>query len=121
MVYKQQQVHISNSVGAEKTHPRSSGSCSQPQQTKRQSSCHVIPLKSPFISLVGLIQMDWRPSQRLSGDSTQQMVLRLTLLIIIMIAMIVTIIARGADDDCGHRRGYELQEPRMSASVRATT
>lgn len=39
------------------------------------------------------------------------MVVSLTLLIIIPIVMIVTIITRVTDDDCGCRRGYKLQEP----------
>lgn len=47
--------------------------------------------------------MDLRPSRCLSGDSTQQMVVRLTLLTIIMIAMIGTIIAPAADDCCGYK------------------
>lgn len=55
--------------------------------------------------------MDLRLRPCLSDDSTKQMVVSLTLLIIIPIAMIVTIIAQVADDDCNCRRGYKLQEP----------
>lgn len=64
--------------------------------------------------------MDFRLSQCLSCDSTQQMVVRLTLLIIV-IAVIVTLIARVADDDCGCRRGHKLEELCASASVGANT
>lgn len=65
--------------------------------------------------------MDLRLRLCLSDDSTQQMAVSLTLLIIIPIAMIVTIIARVADDDCRCRRAYKLQEPCACVSVRANT
>lgn len=61
--------------------------------------------------------MDLRRRPCLSDDSTQQMAVSLTLLIIIPIAMIVTIIARVADDERGCRRRYEQQEPRARAPV----
>lgn len=65
--------------------------------------------------------MDLRLRPCLSDDSTQQMAVSLTLLIIIPIVMIVTIIARVADDERGCGRRYKQQEPcaRAPVSVRA--
>lgn len=49
--------------------------------------------------------VDLRPSQCCSGDSTRQMVVRLTSVLIVMMAMMMTIIAPAADDDCSCRWG----------------
>lgn len=85
--------------------PTHCSQCFQPKQKTNQLSCYPFgPWK----------QMDLRLSQCLSGGSTQQMVVRLTLLLIIMIAW-------AADDNCACRGGYKLEEPCTSASVRTNT
>lgn len=48
-----------------------------------------------------------RPSQCCSGDSSRQMVVRLTLVIIVMMAMMMTIIAPAADGDHRCRWGRD--------------